>query len=204
VIWFFSWHFWDLHQRHLPLRKANEQGIVPLEGNKIALVDHHRHQHRTLWNIGLNSMIEGVLLHPLSQIPDERGRIMHMLRADEPHFERFGEIYFSMVYPGVVKGWHLHREMTLNYAVVVGTVKLVLFDDRPGSPTRGEIMELFLGESNYCLAKIPPMIWNGFKGIGIVPAIVANCATIPYNNDEVIRLDPSENSIPYNWDIKNR
>ena len=96
-------------------------------------------------------MIEGVLVHPLRQIPDERGKVMHMLQSTDPHFEQFGEIYFSMVYPGVVKGWHRHSRMTIHYAVVVGTIKLVLFDDRKGSPTQGQMAVLFIGESNYCL-----------------------------------------------------
>ena len=148
-------------------------------------------------------MIDGVLVHPLTQIPDERGKIMHMLRADDPHFEKFGEIYFSTVYPGVVKGWHLHKLMTLNYTVVSGTVKLVLYDDRPNSPTRSELMELFVGQANYVLVKIPPGVWNGFKGIGLDPAIVANCATIPHDPNEIERMDPFKNSIPYDWILKN-
>ena len=114
----------------------------------------------------------------------------------------FGEIYFSMVYPGVVKGWHLHRRMTLNYAVVVGMIKLVLYDDRPRSRTKGRIQEIFLGGLNYALVVIPPKVWNGFKGIGQTPAIVANCATIPHDPREIVRLDPMHNPIPYDWDLK--
>lgn len=149
-------------------------------------------------------MIQGVLIHPLKQIPDERGKILHMLRVDDPHFEKFGEIYFSVVYPGVIKGWHLHKEMTLNYAVVQGTIKLVLYDDRPESSTHGELMELFVGEGNYVLVKIPPQVWNGFKGVGVEPAIVANCSTIPHSPDEIVRMDPLDNPIPYNWERKNK
>jgi len=149
-------------------------------------------------------MIDGVQIHPLSQIPDERGKIMHMLRCDAPHFIQFGEIYFSVVYPGVIKGWHLHREMTLNYAVVSGMIKLVLYDDRADSPTRGKVQEIFLGTDNYQLVIIPPLIWNGFKGIGITPAIVANCATHPHHPDEIVRKDPFSPDIPYNWELKHR
>jgi dTDP-4-dehydrorhamnose 3,5-epimerase len=147
-------------------------------------------------------MIKDVLVKPLAQITDERGKIMHMLRADEPHFEKFGEIYFSIVYPGVVKGWHIHKEMTLNYAVVSGMIKLVLYDPRKDSKTKGEIQELFIGEDNYVLVKIPPGIWNGFKGVGTKPAIIANCATIPHRPDEIERLDPVKNDIPYDWELK--
>ena len=149
-------------------------------------------------------MIDGVLVHPLRQIPDERGQIMHMLRVDDPHFERFGEIYFSTVYPGVIKGWHIHHVMALNYAVVSGTIKLALYDERPQSPTRGELMELFLGESNYVLVRIPPGVWNGFKGVGTTPAIVANCSTHPHDPREIERLDPFSDRIPYDWELKHR
>ncbi len=147
-------------------------------------------------------MIEGVLIHPLKQIPDERGKILHMLKATDPHFEKFGEIYFSQVFPGVVKGWHRHSQMTLNYAVVAGAVKLVLYDDRLGSASRSKTQEIFLGEGNYCLVKIPPMVWNGFKGVGTGPALVANCATIPHDPAEIERLDPFSDRIPYQWDLK--
>lgn len=149
-------------------------------------------------------MIADVKVAPLRQIPDERGKIMHMMRADDPAFEGFGEIYFSVVYPGVIKGWHLHRAMTLNYAVVSGSIKLVLYDERESSPTRGELMELFIGEANYARVTIPPGVWNGFKGVGVQPAIVANLATIPHDPAEISRLDPFENHIPYNWKLKNQ
>ena len=147
-------------------------------------------------------MIDGVRLSPLRRIPDERGTVMHMLRADGPSFDRFGEIYFSTVYQGVVKGWHLHQRMTINYAVPVGTIKLVIFDDREGSPTKGELQELFIGEANYALVTIPPLVWNGFKGIGSPYSLVANCATIPHDPGEVERLDPFSPKIPYDWKVR--
>lgn len=149
------------------------------------------------------SNIDGVIITPLKQIPDERGKIMHMLRADAPHFQQFGEIYFSVVYPQVVKGWHIHSVMTLNYAVVHGMIKLVLFDERPGSKTNGQVQEIFLGESNYNLVTIPPEVWNGFKGIGEEPAIVANCATHAHDPQEIRRIDPIDNHIPYDWTLRN-
>ncbi|MBI2210546.1 MAG: dTDP-4-dehydrorhamnose 3,5-epimerase family protein [Deltaproteobacteria bacterium] len=147
-------------------------------------------------------MIQGVAIRPLKQIPDERGKVMHMLKRDDPWFEKFGEIYFSVVYPGVVKGWHLHKVMTLNYAVVGGIIKLVLYDDREGSPSRGQLQEIFTGQDNYALITIPANVWNGFKGIGTAPAIVANCATIPHDPAEIVRLDPFTKTIPYDWNLK--
>lgn len=149
-------------------------------------------------------MIEGVKITPLKQILDERGKIMHMLRNDAEGFAGFGEIYFSCVHPGAIKGWHIHKEMILNYAVPHGAIKFVLYDDRPASATRGELQEIFLGPDNYCLVTVPPMVWNGFKGIGTEMAIVANCSSIPHRADEIDRLDPFDASIPYSWEIKHR
>jgi dTDP-4-dehydrorhamnose 3,5-epimerase len=146
--------------------------------------------------------IHDVTITPLRRIPDERGAVLHMLREDSPVFERFGEIYFSTIYPGVIKGWHLHTRMTLNYAVPVGMVKLVCFDDRQDSPTRGAVQELHLGELNYVLVTIPPNVWNGFKCEGDASALVANCASIPHDPGEIERLDPLENHIPYDWTLR--
>ena len=149
-------------------------------------------------------MIDGVIVTPLMQIADERGKVMHMLRNDAAHFGGFGEIYFSCVYPGAIKAWHLHQRMTLNYAVPHGNIKFVLYDDRAGSPSKGEVQELFLGPDNYSLVTVPPLVWNGFKGIGTDTAIVANCASIAHDPEEISRRDPADASIPYDWQIKHR
>ena len=149
-------------------------------------------------------MIDGVVITPLRQIFDERGKVMHMLREDSPIFSRFGEIYFSCTHPGVVKAWHLHKEMTLNYAVIYGEIKFVLFDDRPGSPTRGKVQELFISPENYMLVTVPPMIWNGFKSVGTETSIVANCATLSHSSGEIERRPASDGSIPYDWALVHR
>jgi dTDP-4-dehydrorhamnose 3,5-epimerase len=147
-------------------------------------------------------MIDGVQIVSLRQILDERGKVMHMLRADAPHFQSFGEVYFSAVHPGAVKAWHLHKKMVLNYAVPIGKIKLVLFDDRANSPTNGNIQEVYLGPDNYNLVIVPPLVWNGFKGIGSDMALVANCASIPHDPQEIERLDPTNDRIHYDWGIK--
>lgn len=149
-------------------------------------------------------MIDGVIVTSLKQILDERGKIMHMMRGDSTGFQGFGEIYFSCVHPGAIKGWHIHKEMVLNYAVPHGNIKFVLYDDRPTSSTRGEVQEVFMGPDNYCLVTVPAMVWNGFKGVGKEMAIVANCTSIPHRTDEIDRLDPFDPLIPYNWEIKHR
>ena len=144
-------------------------------------------------------MIDGVRIIPLKKIPDERGAVMHMLRADDPHFLEFGEIYFSMVYPGKIKGWHLHTKMTLNYAVVVGRIKLVIYDSRKDSPTYGKVQEIVTGEDNYSLIQVPPHVWNGFQGLGTERAIVANCSTVAHDPGEIQRIEWNDPSIPYEW-----
>jgi len=149
-------------------------------------------------------MIEQVKIIPLRQIPDERGKIMHMLKVTDEHFEKFGEIYFSVAYPGVIKGWHLHTKQTQFYAVVSGMVKLVLFDERKISSTKNKLMEIFTGEDNYQLIKIPPGVANGYKTIGTKSAIVANCADLPHDPEEMKRYDPLNCHIKYDWGLKNR
>jgi dTDP-4-dehydrorhamnose 3,5-epimerase len=146
--------------------------------------------------------IAGVRVTPLRRIPDERGAVLHMLREDSDAFERFGEIYFSTVYPGAIKAWHLHQEMTLNYAVPVGMIKLVCHDDREGSATRGNTMEIHVGELNYVLVTVPPLVWNGFKGEGVGPALVANCATVAHRPDEIVRADPFDHVSGYDWALR--
>lgn len=148
-------------------------------------------------------MIDGVQIISLRTILDERGLVRHMLRCTDPHFTQFGEIYFSQIFPGAVKAWHVHRKMELNYAVISGNIKLVLYDDRPDSRTYKELQEIFMGEDNYILVKVPPHVVNGFKAIGNQKAIVANCATIPHDPTEIERLDPFDKRIGYNWDIRN-
>ena len=148
-------------------------------------------------------MIDGVKVVSLRQIPDERGTVMHMLKSTDAHFTEFGEIYFTTVYPGVIKGWHLHHQMTLNYACIVGAIKLVLFDEREGSPTHGEIMELCIGpEAQYALVQIPTDVWNGFQGLGANTSIVANCASRPHTLEHSERIDPLESHIPYDWGVR--
>jgi dTDP-4-dehydrorhamnose 3,5-epimerase len=146
--------------------------------------------------------IDGVQVIPLRRIADERGTIYHMLRADDPHFFQFGEIYFTSIYPGVVKGWHKHREMTLNYSCIYGRAKLALYDDRPGSPTAGTVQEVFFGPDNHSLVAIPPEVWSGLKGMSEPFAIVANCCTHPHDPSRTTRLDPFDNDIPYDWGVR--
>ena len=144
-------------------------------------------------------MIEGVFVEKLNKIVDRRGQVMLMLRRDSPHFIAFGEVYFSAINSGIVKAWKKHLKMTQLFAVPVGKIKLVIYDDREKSSTKGEVWEMESGEENYCLIKIPPMLWYGVKGLSAYPSLIANCSDIPHDTDEIKIRDLSDTLIPYVW-----
>ena len=150
--------------------------------------------------------IDGVQTKTLRVIPDERGRLMEILRSDDPIFRQFGQAYMTSVYPGAVKAWHYHKLQYDHLAVVKGMLKLVLYDARPGSATRGQLQEFFIGDHNPLLVQVPPMVYHGFKGIGLDETLVINCATEPYNRTEPdeYRLDPHTPQVPYDWARKDR
>lgn len=145
-------------------------------------------------------MIEGVIVQKLKQIVDNRGKVMHMLRSDSPLFENFGEIYFSIVNPGVVKAWKKHHKITQHFAVPIGMIRLVFFDDRKDSLSYGKTEILNIGEDNYCLVRIPPLLWYGFKGKSSVASLIANCTNIPYDPQGTEQKDSGDNYFSYNWE----
>jgi len=147
------------------------------------------------------NLIDGVKIKKLRVIPDERGRLMEMLRCDDDLFIKFGQAYITTAYPGVVKGWHYHKKQTDNFAVVKGMMKVVLYDGREDSPTKGEVNEFFMGVHNPMLLQIPTYVYHGFKCISEEEAMVVNCPTEPYNYSEPdeFRVHPHENDIPYDW-----
>jgi dTDP-4-dehydrorhamnose 3,5-epimerase len=144
-------------------------------------------------------MIKGIKITPLKQISDDRGKIMHMLRSTDPHFEKFGEVYFSWIYPKVIKAWQKHSKMTLNYAVPVGNVQVVVFDDRKESTTYNKLGEFYLGPENYNLLTIPSNVWYGFRSTNDDAAMIVNCSTIPHDPTEMVRIAPFDPLIPYSW-----
>ncbi len=144
-------------------------------------------------------MIHGVVLTPLRQIPDERGCVMHMLRATDPVFAGFGEVYFSTVLPGAVKAWKRHQRMVLNVVCLHGAIRFVCYDDRPSSPTHGAVQEIALSPQSYQLATIPPGVWTGFTATSAETAILANCASIPHDPAESDRRAADDPAIPYLW-----
>jgi len=151
-------------------------------------------------------MINGVKIKNLKIFPDERGRVMEILRRDDSFFSSFGQVYLTTAYPGVVKGWHYHKKQTDNMTVVKGMMKIVLYDSRNSSTTKGEINEFFAGEHNPILIQIPPLVYHGFKCISPEEALVINIPDKPYNykQPDEFRIDPHSQKIPYAWERKER
>jgi len=146
-------------------------------------------------------MIDGVRVTPLKAIPDERGRLMEIFRCDEPDFEKFGQVYLTTAYPGVVKAWHFHKKQTDNFVCVQGMMKVALYDARDGSPTRGEVNEFFLGVWNPVRLRIPNGVYHGFKCVSTGEAMIINTPTEPYRRDhpDEYRLPAHTDEIPYDW-----
>ncbi|HXY68532.1 MAG TPA: dTDP-4-dehydrorhamnose 3,5-epimerase family protein [Gemmatimonadales bacterium] len=145
--------------------------------------------------------IDGVRTKVLRVVADERGRLMEMLRADDELFTRFGQVYLTAAYPGVVKAWHYHERQTDHFVCVSGMMKLVLYDDREQSPTRGAVNEFFVGDHNPLLVQIPPLVFHGFKCISEREALVVNIPTEPYDHrkPDEFRVDAHDPKIPYDW-----
>lgn len=149
-------------------------------------------------------MIDGVYVKQLKKHVDERGFVIEMLRCDDPIFENFGQCYVSTCKPGFVKGWHYHRKQRDNFSVVSGKGRLVLYDDRKDSKTKGKINEFDMGDDNLILVSIPKGVFHGFECIGKEPVFFVNTPSEPYNHEEPdeFRVDPFKNDIPYKWTAK--
>ena len=146
-------------------------------------------------------MIDGVVLRRLNVFPDERGRLMEILRRDDDLFLQFGQVYMTTTYPLVVKAWHYHEKQDDYITCVKGMIKLAVYDDREDSGTRGEVNQFFIGEHNPSLVRVPRMLYHGWMCTSDKEALIVNIPTEPYNRTQPdeIRLDPHKNHIPYDW-----
>lgn len=153
-------------------------------------------------NVTNLSRIDGICITELRQISDARGSVLHLLRCDAPEFTRFGECYFSEVLPGAVKAWKRHRTQTQNLAVPVGRMRMVIYDDRESSHTRGNLQVLELGRPDaYLRVRIPPGLWYGFSCIDAIASLLVNCADLPHDpaDSEVRMID--DPLFPYKWAV---
>lgn len=146
-------------------------------------------------------MIEGVKVKKLKLIPDDRGRLMEILRRDDEMFQKFGQVYMTTAKPGVVKAWHYHKKQTDNFTCISGCMRLGLYDSRKGSPTFGKVEEYLISLDDPMLVQIPPEVYHGFKCVGGEEAVVINTVTEPYdkNDPDEYRVDAYDNEIPFDW-----
>ncbi len=151
-------------------------------------------------------MIDGVKIKKLVVHPDERGRLMEMMRSDDGEFIQFGQVYMTTAYQGAVKAWHYHKKQVDSFVCVKGMIKLALYDSRKGSKTKGELNEFFIGEHNQILVQIPNGVYHGFKGISDNESIIINTPTEVYDAEkpDEFRLPADTKEIPYNWERKDR
>jgi len=148
-------------------------------------------------------MIKGVSVKKLKVIPDDRGRLMEILRSDDKAFKKFGQVYMTTARPGVVKAWHWHAKQEDNFTCVHGKMRLALYDGRKDSRTYKEVNEFIISLDDPMLVTIPKMVYHGFKCISDCEAIVINTITLPYNckKPDEYRIDPYDNDIKYDWRI---
>jgi len=153
---------------------------------------------------GNDKLIEGVDVRSANVLPDERGRLGEIMRADDPWFEKFGQVYFTTTYPGIVKAWHYHKKQTDHFYVLKGLVKIALYDGRDNSPTKGCVNELYLGEHKPGLVKIPPGVYHGWMCVSDCEAYILNVVSEMYDhkNPDEFRLDAHNNDIPLDWTRK--
>ncbi|TQE83112.1 dTDP-4-dehydrorhamnose 3,5-epimerase family protein [Leptospira noguchii] len=145
-------------------------------------------------------LLEGVVITSLKEIFDPKGSVLHMIRADDPEYNGFGECYFSEINPGFVKAWKFHKKQTQNFTVPFGKIRLILFDSRENSKTKGKIQEIILGRpENYQRVTIPPQIWYGFTCISKEKAFIANFTDVPHDPTESERLPEHNSFIPFTW-----
>jgi dTDP-4-dehydrorhamnose 3,5-epimerase len=150
--------------------------------------------------IGSKKIIKGVVLTSLNQIKDERGAVFHVIKNNSETFYSFGEAYFSKINENIIKGWKYHKEMKQNFCVPYGELKLVLFDDRVNSSTRGIVNEIILSDNeNYIRVTIPENIWYSFKCLSIDYCLLLNIANIEHKENESLHMDINNDVIPYKW-----
>lgn len=149
------------------------------------------------------TLIEGVRLRKQRLMLDDRGFLMEMLRSDWEEFEKFGQTYVTMCLPGIKKSFHYHRAQVDFFNCVWGTSKVVLYDNRPDSSTKGLINEFVIGPLNPTMVRIPNLVWHGFAAVGNEPALIVNCPTEMYNYEEPDEFRAPFDSFGYRWDEVN-
>lgn len=147
----------------------------------------------------MNNLINDVCVYPRQKFCNDQGCVYKMMQSSDECFERFGEVYFSSLKPDIIKGWNLHTRADMNMVCVCGDIQLVLYDRRTDSSSMGAIQEIIIGERNYCLLHIPHGVAFSWKALDGKSALIANCATLSHDPEELVKISLVSGDIPYQW-----
>jgi len=138
----------------------------------------------------------------LKVFSDERGFLVELLRNDDSVYKKFGQVYITCCEPGFVKAWHYHKIKTDYFTCITGKARVVVFDDREGSPTKSKMKEYVLSVDNPQLVKIPPGCYHGFEAVGDDPAYIISITTETYDHSDPdeYRIPFNDSLIPFKWD----
>lgn len=142
-------------------------------------------------------MIGGVEIKRLTTNTDERGFFREIIRETDGFFDHFGQWSHSLMYPGTAKAWHVHQRQT-DWWYVIGALKVALHDVRQGSATKGETMELFMGDhyGASCL-RIPAGVAHGCRALELTHLLYVTSQV--YDPADEGRISHNDASIGYDW-----
>ena len=151
----------------------------------------------------LRSLIDGVALHEMPNILTRNGVTTEVVR---PEWAVGSLPIVHMIHvalrPRAISAWHCHHLQTDRIFVTDGTLRIVLFDDREGSPTRGKVDVLLLGRLRPGTLLIPPFVWHGIENLEHRTAGFINFFDRPYcyENPDEWRLPLDTDAIPYRFE----
>jgi dTDP-4-dehydrorhamnose 3,5-epimerase len=149
-------------------------------------------------------MIEGVLFKDLKTFPDDRGFFRELIRdSDDFAKEEIKQISHSLVYSGVIKAWHAHKEQTQWNCVLNGLIFVALHDLRIDSPTFQKTITFLSGDNhNNFIYKFPKGVAHGYKCINGPMNIIYFTSGL-YDVEDEIRIPFDDPSIDFDWLKKN-
>lgn len=126
--------------------------------------------------------IDGVIVHQPPVQVDHRGALVEMFTRPDFWAQPFAYAYQTSIRPGMLKGWFLHEHKVDRYHLVTGELLVLLYDDRPDSPTRGLLQKTVLSEKSARQVLIPPNIWHLSLNVGYGDAILVNLPSTHYDH----------------------
>ncbi len=140
--------------------------------------------------------IEGVEVKELVTREDDRGFFREIIRETDPFFSEFGQWSHSMMYAGTAKAWHHHKRQT-DWWYAIGSLKVALYDLRQDSPTKGNLVEFFMGDRFAQCLKIPPGVAHGCRALELSHLLYLTSAV--YDPEDELRVPHDDPNIGYDW-----